>query len=112
MKSAERLAKNEAFFRTVNEEIEGAALGHSEGLGDGHVYSFLCECADLDCEERVDLTLPEYELVRADGRRFVVFPGHVADGYEHVVQRERGHEVVRKDGAAGEAAVRLNPRAA
>ena len=111
MESAERLAANEAFFRQVNEEIERAARAQPEGSG-AHVYAFLCECSDADCAERVELTLAEYEGVRADARRFVVVPGHQRGDVERVVARDDAHAVVEKLGRAGEVAVRTDPRAA
>jgi hypothetical protein len=107
--SKERLARNEALFREINERIRDAAAAHGS---DGHLYQFLCECADTECLERVELTLSEYERVRADGRRFVVSSGHRDPDLETVVAAEPGHEVVEKRGEAGHAAARLDPRAA
>ena len=104
----QRLARNEAFFREVNESIRGAA--GSQG-SDGHVYEFLCECADTGCSQRVSLSVAEYELVRADGRRFVIAPGHVVPAIETVVAHSGDHAVIEKVGPAGETAAELDPRA-
>jgi hypothetical protein len=104
--SEERLARNEAFFREVNERINVVA----HGFGDDARYEFLCECVDLACTERVTLTLDEYEAVRADGRRFVVARDHAAPGIEVVVERNGDHEVVEKVGLGGEVADELDPR--
>ena len=104
----QRLARNEAFFREVNESIRVAAGSHSS---DGHVYAFLCECADTGCSERVSLSLAEYELVRADGKRFVIAPGHLVPAIETVVAHSGDHTVIEKLGRAGETAVELDPRA-
>ena len=105
----DRLARNEALFREINERIHEAALAH--GM-DGHVYEFLCECSDSDCLEQVGLTLAEYERVRRHSRRFVVAPGHHDPAVETVVLTDAGHEVVEKHGDAGEVAESLDPRAA
>ena len=40
----ERLARNEAFFRDVNERIREAADRQGS---DGHVFEFICECGDI-----------------------------------------------------------------
>ena len=102
----ERLARNEAFFRQVNERINDI-VGHSD-----QAYEFLCECADPGCTERITLTSGDYEWVRSDPTRFVLARGHVSPEIEHVVEREGDHVVVEKLGVAGRVATRLDPRAA
>ena len=102
--SIERLAKNESFFRQVNERINGFA--------DGESYDFLCECADPSCTARISLRQAEYEWVRANPARFVLAPGHAAPQIEHVVEREEEHLVVEKHGVAGRVAAKLDPRTA
>lgn len=62
---AERVALNEALFRKVNENILKAA-------DDGRHpdAQFVCECGDRNCEARVTLTVPQYQLCqRRQGRR-------------------------------------------
>ena len=105
----ERLAENEAFFRTLNENIRSAVDRYG---ADGHAYSFICECSDSTCVERVTLTTSEYERVRADGTRFVLAPGHDVAPIETVVAERGDHVVVEKTGVAGEVALELDPRAA
>jgi hypothetical protein len=73
-------------------------------------YEFLCECVDLDCVERITLTLSEYEAVRANGRRFVVARDHAIADIVVVAERDRDHEVVQKVGVGGEVADELDPR--
>ena len=104
-RSQERLARNEAFFREVNERINDTAVRSDNG------YEFLCECADPECTERITLTSEDYEWVRANSTRFVLARGHVAREIEHVVEREGDHVVVEKLGDAGRIATKLNPRA-
>jgi hypothetical protein len=105
----ERLAQNEAFFRSVNERIRDVAERHGS---DPHEYEFLCECSDPTCVERVMLSLAEYEAVRADGARFVLADGHADATIENVVVTAPDHVVVEKVGVAGEVAQALDPRAA
>jgi len=106
----ERLARNEAFFRQVNERINDVAGGIS-GVGDVP-YEFLCECSDPSCTARLTLTTSEYEEVRESPRRFVIAPGHTSPEIEHVVEREGDHVVVEKMGLAGLIAAELDPRTA
>jgi hypothetical protein len=100
----ERAARNEVVFRRVNEEVAGLGQG-----GDG-VFSFVCECAEAACVERIELRLDEYEAVRADPRRFLLKPGHERGELERVVERRDGYVVVEKLGDAGELARRNDPR--
>jgi hypothetical protein len=99
-----RLARNEDFFREVNERINEKAESH--GL-DSHKYEFFCECSDVACTERVKLTLPEYEHIRASPTRFVVKSDHVVSEIEHVVESVPDHMVIEKHGEAGRIAIEL-----
>jgi hypothetical protein len=99
----ERIARNEATFRKVNEAIERGRRARDGVMG------FVCECGRLGCNEIIELTLPEYEAVRAHARRFVVRQGHEA-GVEQVVARHERFLVVAKQGGAGEIAEFSDPR--
>jgi hypothetical protein len=89
----ERIGLNEAVFREVNERIED--LAEKFDLGERQL-DLVCECGDGSCVERIVMTHSEYEAVRSDSRQFAVFPGHVYEDIEVVVDRRRGYEVVRK----------------
>ena len=106
--SVERLAKNESFFRQVNERIRDVA----EGFEGAECYEFLCECSDPACTERILLTREEYEWVRSESTRFVLARGHAAPEIEQVVERESEHVVVEKRGLAARIAAKLDPRTA
>lgn len=105
--SRERLAENEALFRSINELIQQAAA--VSGV-DQHVYEFLCECSNSACTLLLPLTLAEYEQVRADPRQFLVAPGHVVGDIEIVVEQRTSHLVVRKIGEAAEYVAPRDPR--
>jgi hypothetical protein len=102
-----RLAKNEAMFRTVNENMLGIA---NELAGDEQPYEFICECATSGCFERVTLTLREYEKVRGDGTHFVLAPGHEDIEIEQVIAAHEKYVVVEKDGVAGLVMAADDPR--
>lgn len=102
----ERVALNETTFRRVNEGIEEGRR-EREGL-----VTFVCECGELGCNELVEMTLREYEDVRADSRTFLVMPSHLPD-IDELVRREDRYWVVRKPpGPLGELADRTDPRKA
>src|SRR5439155_23641257 len=67
----ERIARTESLFRGVNERIATSARRFG-----GDDASFVCECDDPQCTDRVRVTLAEYEEVRADRASVLVAPGH------------------------------------
>jgi hypothetical protein len=103
----ERLAKNEALFRALNENIRDLA----SGLRGREPFEFICECATSGCFERLSLTLEEYERIRQDGTHFLLAKGHEDIAIEQVVARSDGYVVVEKDGVAGLVADEGDPRA-
>jgi hypothetical protein len=104
-----RLAQNEVSFREVNERIDELARTHG---ADPHVYEFLCECSNLDCTFRIELSLSDYEAVRAHGNRFVILPDHFFPEVEHVIAKHDAHWVIQKHGEAGALVEELDPRRA
>jgi hypothetical protein len=102
----ERLARNEAFFRELNERLEAVTPDSAEEL------VIVCECADEDCVRRLTLREGEYEAIRAHDTHFVVAVGHVDAAIEDVVRRTDRFEVVAKRGLAGDVAEDLDPRSA
>ena len=80
---------------------------------DAGTTEFICECNDSACSERLELTLEEYERVRADGTRFLLAPGHGDGSIERVVEHRGNFMIVEKVQATARALVRrLDPRAA
>jgi hypothetical protein len=102
-----RAGSTEATFRNVNEGIE---RGQWPGEKDVPV-GFRCECARLGCNALVELTMREYERIRAHARRFVVAGGHELPDVETVIATEPGYVVVEKRDEAGLVAQATDPRA-
>jgi hypothetical protein len=67
-----KIAANEAVLREANEAIERGLWPGDED----RVVRFRCECAELECNQAVELTTRGYERVRANPRRFFALPGH------------------------------------
>jgi hypothetical protein len=100
----ERIAKNEAVFRQVNERISDIT-DHEE------LIEFLCECSDMDCIAPVAMTRVDYEHVRAESTWFFVVPGHSTDEIETVVERRPRFHIVQKDpGVPAAVAIETDPR--
>jgi hypothetical protein len=101
----ERLARNEALFREVNERVEEISDG--AGLD---VIEFICECGDAECTDPVSLTHAEYEQLRSDPLLFAVVPGHVIPEVEDVVSDGERFHVVRKHEKEAQIARSTDPR--
>jgi hypothetical protein len=99
----ERQARNEALIREVNERIEAIDKAAEEANVDPEetLFEFLCECGgghdgDVGCEERVEMTIREYEAVRSQDDRFALHPGHEQDALESVAARNERFVIVDK----------------
>ena len=103
----QRIARTESLFRGVNERIATSARRFG-----GEDASFVCECDDPECTERVRATLTEYELVRRDGARFLIVPGHEDSEVEEVRGVGPRFSLVEKvKPVVRQTAEELNPRA-
>jgi hypothetical protein len=94
-----RIADNQALFRDVNDRIEELNRHFDMFTPYG---SWACECASIDCIERIEMTLAEYEQLREHPLRFAVAPApqHLALEHERVVARGDRYWVVEKEGTA------------
>lgn len=95
-----RLAANEVFFRELNQKLE-------RRTDDSDSLIVVCECADEDCAQRLELTRGEYEAARSEPVLFVVAHGHIDPEIEEVISRNERYELIRKVGAGRDVATRL-----
>jgi hypothetical protein len=103
----ERMARNEAASREINEKIEEAYLGEPPV----NQIDIVCECARMTCDAAIDITLDEYERVRMDARHFVIFPGHFFGDIERIViENDRFAVVAKREGVPADVARDENPR--
>ena len=102
----QRVIRNEALFREVNERIEDV----SAELSRSDLIEFLCECGEEVCLEPVELTREEYEEIRSVSDHFVMRPGHQHPDFERVIESRDRYVVVDKVGQAEEIAERTDPR--
>jgi hypothetical protein len=103
----ERLARNEASSREINEALEfGPAVSSPARFA-----RMVCECGRESCDRLIAITVSEYERVRSDPTRFAVVPDHVMGDVEHVVE-ENGRFVVvtKREGEAAAIAREEDPR--
>jgi len=58
-----------------------AAAAQSFRFGDDNAVPFLCECADIDCQQFVPVAIGAYYAL-LDTREWLLAPGHMADTLE------------------------------
>jgi hypothetical protein len=104
-----RKAKTKALFREVNERVESLNDWFAIALARG---SFICECAQDSCAEQIELSVEEYESLRAEATTFAVAPAdeHVFPDVEWVAAKHERYWVVEKTGAAAAVVEKLDPR--
>jgi hypothetical protein len=90
---ARRVGRNEALFRTINEELEKLERSSAFRQED---MTIVCECGDLLCDERFLVSHATYETIRADPSLFFVLPGHEKPDVEDVVTSAGRFYLVRK----------------
>ena len=103
----ERIARNEATFRRINEDIERGR----DADDDTTLVGFVCECGSAACGRLIELTPAEYEQIRQDPCRFAIVQGHEVAEVERVVERHDRYAVVAKLESTGEIAKETDPRA-
>ncbi|HZD79220.1 MAG TPA: hypothetical protein VE646_04165 [Actinomycetota bacterium] len=103
----DRLARNEAISRTINEELERA---QDAGGRDRHVR-MVCECGDPACERLIAVSIAEYERVRSHPEAFLLIAEHVDPAVDRVVEETDRFVVVAKaDGPPRDVAEATDPR--
>jgi hypothetical protein len=103
----EDVARTESTARDVNERIEDAQGWVTPDLG----IRMVCECGQESCNSLIEITVPEYERVRADPLQFAVVPDHVNPEVERVIyQTDRFVVVVKVEPSAADVAVKEDPR--
>jgi hypothetical protein len=102
----ERIGRNEATFRRINEDIDRGR----DAEDDSTLVGFVCECGMSDCARLIELTPAEYEHIRGDPCRFAIVNGHEIPSVESVVERHDRYAVVRKIAESGHVAKQTDPR--
>lgn len=89
----ERLALNEAVFRSANERMAGWEERHE----DDEPELYMCECADPECRVKISMQRADYEEVRRDATHFFVAPGHEIPDIETVIDTRDDWVVIEKN---------------
>ncbi|CAA9474697.1 MAG: hypothetical protein AVDCRST_MAG69-337 [uncultured Solirubrobacteraceae bacterium] len=104
---AERIALNESRFRQIN---DGLRDDLAKLPSEPEAVPFVCECGSNACEGLIEVTLAEYEGIRANSRHFLVLPGHEIVEAERVLASTPRYMVVEKQPGVGPLVDATDPR--
>jgi hypothetical protein len=91
----ERLEQNQRVSRDANGRFEEIV---EENAFDGRwPVPFLCECADIECLGRIEITTGDYDAAHVDSDHYVILPGHRTIAGEETVEDNVSYLVVNKD---------------
>ena len=103
----ERVAKNNAVAREINEQIKQAV----ESIPPDSYMHVVCECGYENCDLFIAVTKDEYERIRNDPLLFAVVGEHVILDIEQIVtENDRFTIVEKRQGTPAEVAIRTDPR--
>ena len=100
-----RAGRREANLRVLNERIAESQAQIAVALQ--APLTILCECANPECNESIEVTQDMFAVLRDETTRFIVVEGHVLHDIEDVVERGDGWIIVEKRGAAAQEARRI-----
>lgn len=89
-----RLAENEVIFKQINEDV-GDFL-HDIGVQHVVAAPFYCECSNIHCTQRIELSGAEYKSIHRNPKRFIVINGHENHDIEKTVERRVTYSIVEK----------------
>ncbi len=93
---AQRVARNQALVRRVNEEIRKLSETRRRKA---RLVGLVCECSRSRCFAPISVALDAYETLRRDPRHYLVAPGHVwAPLEERVVVRTDSYWIIASRG--------------
>jgi hypothetical protein len=93
---SEQAARIQLLYRQVNDRIHSVG-SDVFGIPSDEPLELVCECLDLGCVERIRIPAQDLERARSSPSRFVVLPGHEAEGFDTVVERNQRFVIVTKD---------------
>ena len=92
----EQAARVQLLYRQVNDRIYSVGSGVF-GIPSDEPLSLVCECLDLGCVQRISISAEDLMRARSSPAHFVVIPGHEAQEFETVAERNPTFHVVTKD---------------
>ena len=96
-KSAAQQINTELAIRGANKRVKKVIEKHTPNEEQATLkIDFYCECSDYNCQERISLTLEEFEKLHDEQSRFVIAKGHSSPSVEKVLKTRHSLQVVEK----------------
>jgi surfactin synthase thioesterase subunit len=89
-----RLLENEVIFKQINKDIDGFL--HDMDVEKVLRAPFYCECSDLHCTQRIEISAAAYEAVHRNPKHFILVNGHEEPTIEKVLERRSDYTIVEK----------------
>ena len=95
--TSRRQINAELAVRAANQRAKEAIEAHTPKEEQARLkIDFYCECSNESCQERISLTLEDYEKLHDEQSKFVIAPGHITPSIEKVTKTRRSLQVVDK----------------
>jgi hypothetical protein len=97
IQTTKQLINAELSTRSSNTKAKNVLKRHTPKREQaGLLIEFNCECSDVSCNERIPMTLNEYEEQHESNSRFVLARGHQEPRVEKIEQKKKAYTVVEK----------------
>jgi hypothetical protein len=90
-----RREDNQRLFKDANQRLHDVVEHKAR---EATPVPFLCECADVECMERVEVSLEQWQAVADQENRFIIVAGHPRIEGEDIVDTLGPYELVEKPG--------------
>ena len=94
----DRLAYNEKLLRTKNTAAKDGVkkFFHDDKSIKSAPMEFACECSDLACHERIELSINAYEKIHQQANHFVIKKGHDIPDIEKIISKKSTYDIIKK----------------
>ena len=76
------------------QDVAGPLLSSNEGRN--LTMNFHCECINLECTDRINLTLNDYLNAHRGGEKYIVCEGHENTSLEHILERQPSYLITEQ----------------
>jgi hypothetical protein len=105
MTAEERELQSRGLRREVNERIAELIDGFHDSEAEEPLMTVFCECGSNECMAPIEMTLVEYQAVRAGPTRWVISSAHIDTTADSIIARRNGYALIEH------ASDRLSPKA-
>ena len=94
MTAQERELQSRSLRREVNERVAELIEGFHDSPAGDQLMTVFCECGSEECLAPVEMTLGEYQAVRAGATRWVISSAHIDATADSVIARRNGYALI------------------